>query len=147
MNIPDHIKRISLAFVFLMLLQSCTVYHSAPSTLEEAISSSDRIKIKSPESEVYKFSKISMVDENIYGYAKKKSSTAKALSSQIITKNSDQKSVGILLTEENISSFHLKNKSGSTLLTIAVPVVIVGALVGIGFAAADNMSVGLTWSE
>ena len=130
-----------------MLLQSCTVYHSAPSTLEEAVSSADKVKIKSPDYEVYKFSNISFLDGNIYGLAKKKSSTARALSNQIMVKTSDQKNVRILLTELNVSSYHLKNRTGSTLVTIAVPVVIVGALVGIGYVVADNVTVGFSLSD
>ncbi len=147
MNSFNNIKALSLIFAFLMLLQSCTVYHSTPSTLEEAVSSADKVKIKSPDFEVYKFSNISYLDGNIYGLAKKKSSTAKALSNQITVKTSDQNNVRILLTEQNVLSYHLKNRTGSTLVTIAVPVVIVGALVGIGYVAADNVSVDLNLSN
>jgi len=143
----NNIKALSLTFAFLMLLQSCTVYHSAPSTLEEAVSSADKVKIKSPDFEVYKFSNISFLNGNIYGLAKKKSSTAKALSNQITVKTSDQNNVRILLTEQNVLSYHLKNRTGSTLVTIAVPVVIVGALVGIGYVAADNVSVDLNLGD
>ena len=147
MNSFNNIKALSLIFAFLMLLQSCTVYHSTPSTLEEAVSSADKVKIKSPDFEVYKFSNISYLDGNIYGLAKKKSSTAKALSNQITVKTSDQNNVRILLTEQNVLSYHLKNRTGSTLVTIALPVVIVGALVGIGYVAADNVSVDLNLSN
>jgi hypothetical protein len=147
MNSFNNIKALSLIFTFLMLLQSCTVYHSAPSTLEEAVSSADKVKIKSPDFEVYKFSNISFLDGNIYGLAKKKSSTAKALSNQITVKTSDQNNVRILLTEQNVLSYHLKNRTGSTLATIAVPVVIVGALVGIGYVATDNVAVGLNLGD
>ncbi len=147
MNIRYYIKPISFVLTFIILFQSCTVYHSTPATREQALKSNDKVKIKSTDSEVYKFLEISEQDDELYGMTTKNSYTAKMLSDQIDIDNSDKKHVKILLIKENIASFHLKNKTGSTIATVAIPVVLAGALVGIGYAAVDNMSLDLDWSD
>lgn len=136
--------------VFLMLsiiLQSCSVYHSQTATIDQAIQSADRVKIISPTNDAYKFKRIEKINEEIYGISKRKSFTAKELNSQIIPKHSDQKNVGILLIDHNISSIHLKNKSASTIITIAIPIVMIGTIIGIGYAAADNVSIDMDWGN
>ncbi len=142
--IGRNLKKTTVVLIVLMSLQSCSVYYAQTASIDEAINSSDKVKIKSPDYDVYKFEKIMKVEQDIYGLAKKKSSTAKELNNQIIWNKSDSKNVSILLTDKNISSIHLKNKSGSTIATIAIPVVAIGVLVGIGYVAADNVSVGLS---
>jgi hypothetical protein len=141
--IRRNLKKIAVVLMILMSLQSCSVYYAKTATIDEALNSSDKVKIKSPDDAVYKFEKLTKVEEELYGLAKKKSQTAKQLNDQIIWKKSDSKNVSILLTDKNISSVHLKNKSGSTMATIAIPVVTLGILAIIGFTAADNISVGL----
>ncbi|MGI9531934.1 hypothetical protein [Lutimonas sp.] len=87
------------------------------------------------------------MDEELYGLTTKNSYTAKMLSEQVDLKKSDKKHVRLLLNQENIASFHLKNKTGSTIATIAIPVVIVGTVAGISAAAADNMVIGLDFGD
>ena len=66
------IKYLAFALTFLILLQSCTVYHSSPSTINEAIKSTEKVKIVSPEENTYKFDYLVKIDNLLYGYAKKK---------------------------------------------------------------------------
>ena len=139
------IKYLAFALSFLILLQSCSVYHSSPSTIDEAIKSTDKVKIVSPEQNIYKFNRLVKIDSLIYGYAKNKSLAAKELSGQIILKDADGKYAKIQLYDRNIASVHLKNHTASTLVSIAVPIVIICIIAGIGYAAADSIS--LEWSN
>ena len=102
------IKYLAFALSFLILLQSCSVYHSSPSTIDEAIKSTDKVKIVSPEQNIYKFNRLVKIDSLIYGYAKNKSLAAKELSGQIILKDADGKYAKIQLYDRNIASVHLK---------------------------------------
>jgi len=144
MENPNNIKFLALALSFLVLLQSCNVYHSSPSTIDEAIRSADKVKIVSPDQNTYKFDHLVKIDSLVYGYVKKNSLAAKELSGQIILKDADGKYAKIQLYNRNIASVHLKNHTASTLVTIAVPVGIIGVMVGISYAAADSVS--LEWS-
>lgn len=142
-----YIRTISIALMILFSLQSCSVYYSETATMDEALSASNKVKIKTPERDIYKFKQIVAEEDQIYGIAKKKSFTAKDLNRQVIWKKSDEKDVSILLTDEQTSNMHLKNKTASALVTTAVSLVSVGALIGIGYSAADNSVVSISWSD
>jgi len=140
------IKSLACALSLLILLQSCNIYYTSPATVDEAVSSADKVKIVSPDQETYKFNRIVKIDSLLYGYTKNKSAAAKKLSGQIIFKEADSKTAKIQLYDHNINTIYLKNKTGSTIVSIAIPVVIVGVLVGIGYAAADNVSIDMQFN-
>jgi hypothetical protein len=120
----------------IILLQSCTVYNSATTSVDEAIMSNDKVKVDAPEANSYKFLKIIRMDNEIYGVAKKKSYTSKKLQAQIVDTSYEGKYNLIKLTRDDLESVHLKNKGASLALTIGIPVILVGALV-IAVATAD----------
>ena len=136
--IHENNKKSLAMLIVLVSMQSCSVYHSKTVSIDDAINSYDKVKIKSPDDDVYKFEKITKVDGEIYGLAKKTSSTAKELNDQIIWKNSDEKNVRILLTDKNISAVYVKNKPASTIVSIAIPVVTVGVVMGISALVVES---------
>ena len=142
-----YIRTISIALMILFSLQSCSVYYSETATMDEALNASHKVKIKTPERDIYKFKQIVSEEDQIYGIAKRKSFTAKDLNRQVIWKKSDEKDVSILLTDEQTSNMHLKNKTASALVTTAVSLVSVGALIGIGYSAADGSVGSISWSD
>lgn len=146
-RIIAYIKIVSIALIALIVLPSCSVYYSETSSMDEALSASHKVQIKTPEKDIYKFKKIIQEEDQVYGITKRNSFTAKDLNSQIIWKKSDEKEVSILLTDEQTSYIHLKNKSASTLVTVAVSAVSVGALIGIGYSAADSSIGSISWSD
>ena len=95
--IHENNKKSLAMLIVLVSMQSCSVYHSKTVSIDDAINSYDKVKIKSPDDDVYKFEKITKVDGEIYGLAKKTSSTAKELNDQIIWKNSDEKKLYVML--------------------------------------------------
>lgn len=136
--IHENNKKSLAMLIVLVSMQSCSVYHSKTVSIDDAINSYDKVKIKSPDDDVYKFEKITKVDGEIYGLAKKTSSTAKELNDQIIWKNSDEKNVRILLTDKNISAVYVKNKPASTIVSIAIPVATVGVVIGISALVVES---------
>ena len=126
-----YLKKISIFFMFLITLQSCVVYHSKTATVDEAIQSDDKIKVITDSNDIYKLHKLKKEDGQIYGVVKKGSETAKRLSDQGLIKYSDSKYETILLTENTINEVHLKNKTLSTVLSVAIPVVGVVAIFAI----------------
>lgn len=138
-----YLKRIALLLIFLMTLQSCSVYYTKTASVDEALLSDNKVKIITTTNDIYKFKKLQTEDDQIYGVANKKSSTAKKFSNEIVSIDSDSKFVKISLEEITINEIHLKNKGASTAVTVAIPVVIVGVLVGIGVYSANNISIDM----
>ena len=122
----------------LILLQSCTVYHSTTASVNEAIQSSNKLKFDAPDKDSYKFMKLIRIDNEIYGVAKKKSYASKELQAQITDTSYEGKYNLIKLHDQDLQDIRLKNNGASTALTIAIPVVIVGVIAIIGGEAWDN---------
>lgn len=136
-TIRKHLKMISLLLSLTILAQSCVAYHSSTASIDEAIQSNDKIKLEATE-DTYEFQELQRENGNIYGITKRKSVTADLLSAQIVEDTKAQKNVKILLRNDQLNNIHLQNKTMSTLGTIAIPVVIVTAIV---VAAASSISI------
>lgn len=136
-TIRKHLKMISLLLSLTILAQSCVAYHSSTASIDEAIQSNNKIKLEATE-DTYEFQELQRENGNIYGITKRKSVTADLLSAQIVEDTKDQKNVKILLRNDQLNNIHLQNKTMSTLGTIAIPVVIVTAIV---VAAASSISI------
>ena len=121
-----HLKWIAITLSTLLVFQSCRVYHSKTSTVEEAILSAEQVKLKNFNEDTFKFDKLQKEDGQLYGIARRGSSTAQLLSEQIVKSNLDAKYVKILLPENTIKEYHLTNNGLSTLLTIGFPFALVG---------------------
>ena len=106
----------------LMLLQGCTVYKSANVTLDEAVKSHTKVRVKTFDNKSLKFDRIEVANNEIHGINNGK---------QIIT----------TVKRNNIEKIQLKDKTMSTILSIAIPVVIAGGILAILVAdSLNNMS-------
>ncbi|MCZ6702632.1 MAG: hypothetical protein O6940_06280 [Ignavibacteria bacterium] len=137
-----NLKWITIAFSALMLLQGCRVYHKTNVTVDEAITSSNRIKAKTFVEVTYVFNDLLRDDGQLYGLAKRNSSTAKKLSTQIVDKNRGDKYVKIAVLENTIKEYHLQNKTLSTILTVAIPVVVIIVIGALAFGDVWNYYYG-----
>ena len=90
-RILTYIKIVSIALIIQISLQGCSVYYSETASMDEALSASHKVKIKTPNRDIYKFKKIIQEEDQVYGITKRNSFTAKDLNSQIIWKESDEK--------------------------------------------------------
>ena len=126
-----------------MTLSSCSVYYSKTATMDEAIQSDDKVKVITSTNDTYKFKKLQRENDKIYGVIKKGSTKAENLMDQGLIEDFDKKYGKLLLSEITINDIYLKNKGASTAVTVAIPVVIVGVLVGIGVYSANNIRVDI----
>lgn len=142
-----HLKFIALILVSIMTLPSCSIYYSNTATMDEAIQSDNKVKIITTTNDTYKFKKLQTEDDQIYGVIKKGSNKAEGLLDQGLLEDYDGKYGKILLSKDTIQDIHLKNKKASTAVNVAVPVVFVGVLVGVGVSAYNGISVGTLGGE
>ena len=126
----------------LILLQSCTVYHASTSSVDQAISSQSKVKIKVDHDDPYIFKRLERHNENVYGVVNINSTTYKRLLGQVADPNYEKKSALILLNEQDLINIHEKNSGLSTAINIAIPVVAIGIAAGV---AASNISVDPGW--
>lgn len=107
------LKIFSMALGIAMLFQSCTVYKSTLITLDKAVQTESKVKIRTIDDENLKFNKIVLENGNYVGM-----------------KKNDGNWVKTPLDENNIATIREKDKALSTILIIAIPVaIIIGALV------------------
>ncbi len=108
-------KKTLLLFSVIVLFQSCKIYDSKPSSVEESVLYGGKVRVKSSSNVAYKFDKLIMEENNLYGIGKKNKNKSKAeFNKNIINENADDNYVKILLTEELANEIHLHNKGKST---------------------------------
>lgn len=124
---------------FLILLQSCTVYHTYTSSVDEAVKTNDKVKLDVVNDDPYKFKNLTIIEDEYYGLAKIKSETYNRLSDRKKLESNDEKFSYVRLNEEELKEIHLKNIKASKTLSIVVPVVVgLGVLVGVGVIVANE---------
>jgi hypothetical protein len=112
-----HLKWIAISLSTLMLMQSCNVYHSKTSTVDDAIEYNSKIKAVTFYDDTYKFHDLIREEGQLYGLAKKYSTTAKKLETLIVNETLGDRYVKISVLENTIKGYYLKNKTVSTILT------------------------------
>jgi len=113
-----HLKRIALLLSVAVMLHSCNIYKSRVSTVEEAVESKRRVKIKSETHPTYKFKQLISDGEKLYGVARNKTRTAKILKDQIVSEANNPTFVQIELNEHLLGEIHLYNHALSILMPI-----------------------------
>ena len=102
------------------MLQSCNIYKSRVSTIEEAVESKRRVKIKSETHPTYKFKQLISDGEKLYGVAHDKTRTAKILKDQIVSEANNPTFFQIELYEHQLEEIHLYNHTLSILMPIFI---------------------------
>ena len=121
-SINQHLKVIAFFFVVLMFFQSCTVYKSASVTLDEASKSNTKVRVVKTNGEKVKYLRIvALNDGHFYGVQKV-----------------NRLSNNIPIYQDDIVRLNLKNRETSTILSIGIPVVIIG-IIAYSFR---NLSIG-----
>jgi len=116
-TIKMHLKKTTMVFAALILIQSCTVYKSANSTLDEAVKSETKVKVETNNNQTLKYKRIRLEDGKYYGVKEIKGEIVKTM-----------------LDEKYINKVRLKDKTMSTILTVAIPVVIIASVLAISVA-------------
>ena len=127
-KIKFSLKIVALFFSLLMFFQSCTVYKSTNVSLIDASKTDLKVKIMKLNGEKDKFSLIEVFDDGKF-YGKKK------------IKGTSMYNY-ILIDEDNIEKIQIKDKVLSTILSIGIPIIIIGG--GLAYALRDGIAVDLT---
>lgn len=113
-TIKKQIRPITFLFGILIMLQSCVAYKSQNFTLEEAAKTDSKVKVQTVTNENLKFKRIGVENGQYYGVKKVKGELVK-----------------VPLDRTMLNKIKVKDKTLSTILTIALPIVIIagGALI------------------
>jgi hypothetical protein len=141
-TIRKHLKLGSLLLAFTIFLQSCTIYRAQTASIDEAVQFKHKIKLVINSDETYEFKELQKENDNIYGIAHKNSDAARYLHKPMAEETKNQKYVKILLTKYQLNKIHLQNKPLSTLITVAVPTVILTVVLII---IANSINLNLDW--
>lgn len=118
-----------------MLFQSCKIYDSKSSTKEDAIIFGGKVRVKSDTKSSYKFEKLIIEGDSLFGIGKRQLSKSKIVyNNNIVNKNATDKNVKILLTDDLVNEIHLYNKGKSNALKI-IGIGAIALYVLLGFAA------------
>ena len=145
-SIKRNLKWAAKILTFLILLQSCTVYHKYTSSVDEAVATNNKVRIDIQNDDPYKFKNIKFFEDEYYGLARIKSDAYKRLTGRKKMDSDSQNFRYVQLYENELGEIHLKNKGASTALTIGIPVVALGIVVLIGYLTTDPLS-GMSWTS
>ena len=126
--IKDRLRPITWLLAVVMVFQSCTVYKSTPITIDEASKANDKVRIYKRNGEKLKYYRIVQGNNGKY------------YGDQIINKMHNN----FLINEDEIEKIQIKDKSSSTILTIAIPVAIIGIAIGAVALTVQN-SIGFSY--
>ena len=133
------LKFFAILISSLVLLQSCSVYHKSTCSVDEAIRNSSKVKISVTNDDPYILKRLERHDSLVYGVANTNSSTYKRLREQVKDHNYEGKYALIQMQEQDLKNIHEKNTGASTVISIGIPVVLLGITAGI---AASTVSMG-----
>jgi hypothetical protein len=123
-------KYLPVALAMLMLLQGCTVYKKQNVTMQAAAQEQVKTKVKTVNGNFY-FKYITVENDQYFGIKKSKGEIEKTR-----------------LDPKSIEKIQLKNKQGSVIVSILVPVgLIIGAVLILGSIAFGSSSKGLSNSN
>lgn len=128
-NLDTRAGGVLLALMLMFIFQSCNVYHTKTSSLEEGINSEDRVRVVTMDNVYYEFKSLQRENSQLYGITGVNSDTANMLRDrESIRKGRDLK---IPLADDEIIAVYLKNKKMSKWVNYGVPVVGAAGIIGV----------------
>lgn len=128
-TLKAHLKVVAFFFSAAILFQGCTVYKSSGVSFDEAVKAETKVRVEKKNGEKVKYFRVVVLDDGNY-YGKKKEKWFFS---------------NILIDEDSIEKIQIKDKQASTIWTIAIPVVIVGSIIGgLAYALRDGIAVDLS---
>lgn len=115
----------------IILCQSCTIYRSQNISIDEAIETRSKVRVKTTSNQTYIFRKIEKNEVVVYGIADKNSEEGKQLVDQIIPESTSDDKVKIQLRENSIASINPKNKVLSLLVPLSI---VIASYIAVGSA-------------
>jgi hypothetical protein len=113
--------------VFIMLLKSCTIYKTAPISIDQAIQNQSEVKIHTLNRDTYRFTAIEDIDGNYFGINK-----------------SAHEILRTPLNENQISTIKEKDKTLSTIFDVGVVFIILAPVIFLGTNGGFDSTVGIS---
>ena len=114
--------------VFILLLQSCTIYKTAPISIDQAIQNQSEVKIHTLNRDTYRFTAIEDIDGNYFGINK-----------------SAHEILRTPLNENQISTIKEKDKTLTTIFDVGVVFIILAPVIFLGTNGGFDPTVGLSY--
>lgn len=127
-TIRYRLKTMANLLSLVIIFQSCTIYQSSHATIDEAISSNNKVKLYTENDQPFKFEKLEEINGEIYGLVSVKSSTYKMMKSRDSIPNKYKTTTYVKLYKNELSDIRLKNKTASTVVSVAVPAAVLTGL-------------------
>lgn len=124
---PVLMRRISPLLAFLLLLQSCNVYHPERLTIAEAVAANNKVKVITADDRKLKFQRLEWENEQLIGVATRNSMSGGKLKGMSAQAQGDLLLVD--LSQGNIEEIRRRNNTLSTVLSIVVPAVTAAAAI------------------
>lgn len=141
MKIALHSKFPAFLIGIFILIQSCTVYHSASVDIEDAVQSQNKVKVLTNTSKTYKFKKIIAKDNLYYGIAKANRNSNLVYSDKEKIESYFKNLNSYPLEIQNIKGIYTKNRVVSTILSIGMPVILITtAIIVIGESVVSSIA-------
>ena len=115
-------KKFLFPMLLLLILQSCSVYHSGSLSVEEAVAADNKVKVITADEQKLKFRRLKMENEQLTGVTKPVSATAKKLAG--MPSQAQGRFLEIDISEVEIEKIKLRNNTLSTIINIGTPLVV-----------------------
>jgi hypothetical protein len=121
-----------VSLVFVILLQSCAVYQKNPVSIEDAVTSNNKVLVITNNDTKLKLKRIELIEGKYYG----------------ISEDEDRNITRIPLNESDMKTIRILNKSASTWGTVGIVAGSLLVIIGIiGYYEMENMDLGVDWGE
>ena len=125
-------KLVCVSLVFVILLQSCAVYQKNPVSIEDAVTSNNKVLVITNNDTKLKLKRIELIEGKYYG----------------ISEDEDRNITRIPLNESDMKTIRILNKSASTWGTVGIVAGSLLVIIGIiGYYEMENMDLGVDWGE
>lgn len=124
-------------FSILFLSQSCTIYRSKNISLDEAVETESKVRVKTTSNRNFVFKRIEKDQAVTYGIARKNSKAAAHFVNNILPESVSNNRVKIALEEKMIQEINPKNKTMSAVVGIIVGF---ATVIGLLALALSNMA-------
>src|SRR5690606_9135101 len=111
---------IACLLTLLILCQSCNIYRSKNISLDEAIETGTKVRVKTALGRNYVFKRIEKDENHTYGIAGKNSNTAKELRNQMLPESASNNKVKIRIDKLPVQEINPKNKRLSELVPLTI---------------------------
>ena len=119
------LKSISFLLTFLILMQGCVIYKKKPSTIDEAVYANTNVRIQTKDNKIIKFKRIEFKNGEYLGIKEYLKPYNEISTSGLVIRKKRMEMTKTLLKLNDVQEIKIKDKTWSTILPIAIPIIVV----------------------